>query len=664
MKTKEEKKKSNLWFMLLVLLLISVILCISSFGIATWARYRSVVGNNVEAQIAKWSFKVNGEEEQFADINLADTIAFEHVEKTTIAPGTYGSFDLDIDGRGSEVSLDYYVDMIVAQKPTNMKFYSDSNYTQAIEIAVGNKMYLEGDLLLSENPMRETRTIYWKWDYRTNTLPSEAVLNAYSPVIPGLEALITDYNNATGAAQEEIAMKINDKIDTQEAGSQVIVNVKVKGVQINPNFSLKRVQVTSAKDDVYQAGDTVNFSMEFTENVYGNNSTGAVTNVNAPVVTVGFGGATASNPVVKVASLMQTNLKLSEAEKIATFVSVNENKINYSYTLQSGDSGAFRIANITGSVYNRDGKEINFGTVQSVPEVTGGTVTTEAPVTVVTPTPTPTPTPIQTLTPTPTPTSVPTSTGQTAQIIVSGQQVTLTKENVADYYGKVVTNYNQANATYRLFYVDFDGDFGAKGTVYLKADQVSTTALDTTVSASSVEALNKMKQMNPQWRDNDGTANSNNELGVLYLCDENNWSTYKDASKADYVIGAPSIEMYAASYNQYHSKKGTSGYKKIRTAFYKIEQGATANGYKYVMGDTSTSYAYWTDASTLKSDTNNLYVKSGQAWWLASPGAYNAGYLCRVRGDNSSLGGNYYYNSYGACPIVFLKSTFTPEFAN
>ena len=159
-------KKQNLSFMLLVILLISVILCISSFGIATWARYRSVTGSNVEAQIAKLSFKVNGEEEQFANIDLADTIDFTHVTTDKIAPGTYGSFDLDIDGRGSEVSLDYYINMEVASKPTNMIFYSDANYSQPIEIAVGNKMYLEGDLLLSENPMQEIRTIYWKWDYR------------------------------------------------------------------------------------------------------------------------------------------------------------------------------------------------------------------------------------------------------------------------------------------------------------------------------------------------------------------------------------------------------------------------------------------------------------------------------------------------------------------
>ena len=242
-KTKEKlliKKKQNLSFMVLVLLLIAVILCISSFGIATWARYRSITGSNVEAQIARWSFKVNGEEEQFADIDLADTIAFEHVEKTTIAPGTYGSFDLEIDGRGSDVSLDYYVDMLVVNKPTNMKFYTDSNFANPLTITPESKMFLDGEFLVKgQAPMYETRTIYWKWDYRTNTMPSQVVLDSYISEIPGLQVLLNEYNEVgkTEEQKQEIVAKINDKIDTKEAGGQVLIQVKVKGVQISPNFS-------------------------------------------------------------------------------------------------------------------------------------------------------------------------------------------------------------------------------------------------------------------------------------------------------------------------------------------------------------------------------------------------------------------------------------------
>ena len=354
--------KNNKSFKLLVLFLISVILCISSFGIATWARYRSVVGNNIVAQIAKWSFKVNGEEEQFADINLADTISFEHVENTTIAPGTYGSFDLEIDASGSEVSLDYYIDINIAQKPTNMKFYADSQYTNEIQI-VDNTIQIEDEILLADIATPVTKTIYWKWEYRTNTMPSETVINNYLGEIDGLQTLINEYNEAGKTAQQkqEIAAKINDKIDTKEAGGDVHLGVTVKGIQKHPSgFGLKSAYITSSLSDSYSIGETVGITVEYTENIYADGSQTAITEQTAPKVEVETGSVTTSNnEVVKVASISNANIKLAEGtEKYATFVSVNGNKINYEYTVKLGETGKLKIKNITGNVYNAEGATV------------------------------------------------------------------------------------------------------------------------------------------------------------------------------------------------------------------------------------------------------------------------------------------------------------------
>ena len=887
MSKKEIKnKKQNLSFMLLVLLLISAIVCILSFGIATWARYRSVVGNNVVAQIAKWSFKVNGEEEQFANINLADTIAFEHVETTKIAPGTYGSFDLDIDARGSEVSLDYYININVAEKPTNLKFYSDSTHTTLIPISADNKIYLDGEFLLSNAIMQETRTIYWNWEYRTEEMPSSTVLQGYYSSIEGLETLVNEYNDngTTAGRKQELALKINDKIDTYEQGGDVLLEVRVKGVQINPNFSLKRAQITSGKSQTYNIGDSVNLSLEFTENVYGGSGQSPVTNSNAPEVTLAFGGASANNPVAKVASLMSTNLKLSAGENVATFASVNGNKINYTYTIKSTDIGALRIASITGSVYNRDGKQINFGTVQtpitSIPEVVGGTISAQVAMngntisivsdsaqlgdyvelgtnildktialedssypetdwrvfkkeengtwliladympqsklpegtglskstspycinssvsrsdlinglnssnwkellsgtifysddniivkgaveidiwleswhlnennihvnlskrTGMNETPdwgyyvyknnessTNTSTNISSsvgynnslyfphksgingcygywlsspsanqgrvldwghaggldadifnsvnnaVRPVvfiPKSVTIPTAnsnieeTSSNPKITVAGQTITLTKENAANYYGKVVTNYSATNsATWRLFYVDFDGKYGEPGKVYLKANQVSSITLNTTLSASSSNALAKMQQMNPDWARNDGNANANNEKAVLYLCDETQWSSYKNSEKADCVMGAPSLEMYLDSYNEYHTKLGTTGYKQIECGFFNTTQGVSTNGYQYLEEDSNGIYDYRTSDDSLKGDTNNLYLETDKNWWLASPSAYDATHVCFVKGTNYILGHS--ATERGICPVVSLKSNFTPELSN
>ena len=619
--------------MLLVILLISAILCISSFGIATWARYRSVTGGNIETQIAKWSFKVNGEEEKFATIDLADTIDFAHVTTDKIAPGTYGAFDLDIDGRGSEVSLDYYIDINITDKPTNLKFYSDNTYLTPITITSDNKLYLDGELVLT-GTMQETRTIYWKWDYRTEDLPSTSVLQGYYSNIEGLELLVEEYNDnaTTQVRKQELALKINDKIDTYEQGGDVILQVSVKGVQkYTGDTTIRKAYIISSTSEEYGEDDEVTFALEFTESVFADTNQTQITSSNAPVVTVDFEDiSTANNPVAKIASLMNTQIILAEGSgKQATFVSVERNKLTYKYIIQSGDNGNLKIDSIVGNVYTRSGELLNLGEA-STPVFSGDTIIAS------------------------------TITGP--QITVAGQTVTLTPENVADYYGKVVTNYSNS-ATWRLFYVDFDGDFGEEGKIYLKADQVTTTSLST--GTPTTAALNKMKQMNPDWAKKDGTANNDNEKAAANLCDENNntWKNYKNSSYADYVMGAPSIEMWVKSYNAYHSKKGTSGYSKVNCKWF----SSSVSGYKYALGTSVTdgSYVYYTNSNILKADEkNNMYVKSGQYWWLASPSAFNANHVCRVCGDDFALYTNACGYARGVCPLVSLRSDFTPQIAN
>ena len=280
--------------------------------------------------------------------------------------------------------------------------------------------------------------------------------------------------------------------------------------------------------------------------------------------------------------------------------------------------------------------------------------------------PTPTPTPDVSVIPTPTPTPVVTG----PQIKIGNQTVVLTPQNAPEYYGQVVTNYNQADATYRLFYVDFAGDFGTEGTIYLKADQVTTTALDITASVSSATALEKMKQMNPDWALNDGITDNDNELGTLYLCDESKWTNYKDGSKADCVIGAPSVEMYVKSYNEYHSKKETSEYQKLNCKWFDKTEESEADwngskGYMYAVGTSvnDRSYEYYTDENVLKLDENNMYVKLGQSWWLASPSAAEYDAICHVRGIREIYLNSASFKNYdvGVCPVILLKPDFIPE---
>ena len=98
------------------------------------------------------------------------------------------------------------------------------------------------------------------------------------------------------------------------------------------------------------------------------------------------------------------------------------------------------------------------------------------------------------------------------------------------------------------------------------------------------DAIEIMKQINPDWarnRGNDLEASEYlaSERGAAYLCDEDNsmWSGIGNSfnvSDLNYVIGAPSVEMFLDSYNA----KYISGYS---TAFRAAGQNYTYPGYLY-----------------------------------------------------------------------------------
>ncbi len=121
-------------------------------------------------------------------------------------------------------------------------------------------------------------------------------------------------------------------------------------------------------------------------------------------------------------------------------------------------------------------------------------------------------------------------------------KVTLDAETIAKnpeaYYGKKVNNYTAGGKkTYRIFYIDTEGKFGDKNTVYLKADW---TANDTTLSSytsytPSGTDLATYKKLNPSWAAQRGSSTSSwndNEHAAAWLCSPSNWTTYCDTSKS------------------------------------------------------------------------------------------------------------------------------------
>ena len=160
-----KKKKAVIALCILVVMLIAFI------GGQAYAKYISQVRGNGIAEIATWSFKVNGEKEQVQEIRLASTCNNQTLVNNKIAPGTSGSFNIKIDATGSDVGINYNITFAQEEnKPQNLKFvYGGLEYSSIKE--------LEGKLsgMIEANERDKTRTINvrWQWDYETGRDPSQ-----------------------------------------------------------------------------------------------------------------------------------------------------------------------------------------------------------------------------------------------------------------------------------------------------------------------------------------------------------------------------------------------------------------------------------------------------------------------------------------------------------
>ena len=277
---------------------------------------------------------------------------------------------------------------------------------------------------------------------------------------------------------------------------------------------------------------------------------------------------------------------------------------------------------------------------------------------------------------------------------VDGKTVTITKDNVATYLGKVVSNYKPTGTTvavggttytvsnnYRLYYVDFEGKYGEKNGVYLKADCTNKNyALGQDTTASTEDNI-KIKALNPSLYNKDGVtspvASNPNMKAVTWLLNTSNWNSLKTgaglADKVNYVVGAPSVEMMFDSYNTKYGLTGETPDTSALSAstdrvklFYQYPTTIDSNNYGYAVGPCKDSsnekkYYYYTSDYSVKTDAtidSMYYPGDNQYYWLASPSAYNTNDVLYVNYYNGgSVNDYYYFNYYAFCPLVSLKST-------
>ena len=179
--------------------------------------------------------------------------------------------------------------------------------------------------------------------------------------------------------------------------------------------------------------------------------------------------------------------------------------------------------------------------------------------------------------------------------------------------------------------------------------------------------------MNPSWWAERASATWNaNEKCASYLCDPTTnddssnqaWASYFDSTKANYVIGSPSVEMFVKSYNQVSHTVGNYTLGAIYRATSKPGYIYTINGSKSTLVDGSDYYSGNDSLDYQK--YNSMYcgkngVKDSNHTWLASPSARDVGQVCYVRGSHAGLNGSNCSATIGISPIVSLKTGVLPE---
>lgn len=187
-----------------IILAVTILSCIilSFIGGQSYSKYVSEVRGDGMAEVATWSFKVNGQKEEVQTIQLGSTCNNETLVDNKIAPGTSGSFNIIVDGTGSDVGINYNIKFTnESTKPTNLKFtYDNQEYSSIAEL----ENSLSGTINANDEDKTRTLTINWQWAYETGN--------------------------------DEIEVANNDNIDTQNAQdiATYTFNVIVSGTQVIP----------------------------------------------------------------------------------------------------------------------------------------------------------------------------------------------------------------------------------------------------------------------------------------------------------------------------------------------------------------------------------------------------------------------------------------------
>lgn len=164
------KKKIILLFACL-----SLILFIGSTAY-TYAKYFSQTKRDIGSNIKKWNIKINNQDiKNGADISNQINVEFagnEHVAANTLAPGSEGSFIIELDYSNVEVSFKYEISIdnsSIVDSDGNPLEINDISISKLlvddVEISTGNNLSISNEVNIeTETDKVKKIEVFLKWD--------------------------------------------------------------------------------------------------------------------------------------------------------------------------------------------------------------------------------------------------------------------------------------------------------------------------------------------------------------------------------------------------------------------------------------------------------------------------------------------------------------------
>ena len=218
-------------------------------------------------------------------------------------------------------------------------------------------------------------------------------------------------------------------------------------------------------------------------------------------------------------------------------------------------------------------------------------------------------------------------------------------EAYIDKFGKKVTGTSvpAAGSNWRLFYAD-------SNYVYLISESIGNYALHnksvvkgwgTSTISTLAKNFNSKYTANGDWELKSNGVNLNGNIKtVAALLDTSQWTEYK-SSDAVWAVGAPTLEMFIASYNATHTIQLDSIVKSITSTGYAIKK----DGGNYSTGVVGLGNTDNIDKA--------IYCNDSYQWWLASPSEAYRARLVNI-GNDGGIYNNNYDAVMGIRPLVCI----------